>query len=110
MQDTTKSKVNIGIIIGIFIAIGVAGYMYIKRDQSNPDLLTSVPTDSIKSPVDSSFLTALLELKKHNLDKSIFESKVFNSLRDFSKPIAPQEKSRPNPFAPISTTSTPSQP
>jgi len=106
MQETTKSKMNVFIIIGIFIAVLVAGYLYITRDQSSPDLLVSTPTDAIASPVDGAFLAALLELKQHNLDKSLFDTKAWKSLRDFSKPLAPQDKYRPNPFAPLGATST----
>ena len=109
MQDTTKNKVNMFIIITIFIGIGVAGFMYVTRDVSSPKTLVSTPTEAIKSPVDSMFLTALLELKKHNIDKTFFDTKEWNSLRDFSKTLTPQEKFRPNPFAPISTTSTQTQ-
>lgn len=101
MQDKPKSNKNI-IVIGIVILlIGIAGYMYVTRDQSVSQTLTVASAGSVVTPVDSDLLSALNSLKKLKLDDSIFKNPVWLSLVDFGKVLAPQEKFRPNPFAPL---------
>lgn len=104
-MQTTKSNKNLFIVIFILIAVFVAGYMYIKRDQSTPDLLISTQGGIENAPVDGDLLSALRELKKIKFDDSLFKNAVWLSLVDFGKNIDPQEKYRPNPFAPLDSVS-----
>ena len=61
--------------------------------------LNSNPQDS---PVNQDFLTILLNVKNVKLDDSIFSDPAFNSLRDSSIVLVPDNtEGRPNPFAPI---------
>lgn len=106
MQGNTKGKLNIFIVIGIFIAVVVAGVLYEKRDKSSAELLVNMPTATSSAPIDSAFLSALLQLKKIELKKNIFEDKAWKSLRDFSRPLNPQDTYRPNPFAPLDASTT----
>ncbi|MEN9621944.1 MAG: hypothetical protein RLZZ67_378 [Candidatus Parcubacteria bacterium] len=104
MNNKEKGNSNVFIVLAIFVAIGIAGYFYIVRDQSSEDLLVSSVMDARSTPVDSNFLAALNELKRLKLDDSLFKSPLWTSLVDFGKELAPQEKFRSNPFAPLPPT------
>lgn len=118
MQDKQKSGgMNLIIVIAIIIAICVAGYLYITRDQSPDDLLVSsmagvgAPGSPV-SPVDNQLLAALRDLRRLKLDDSIFKDPAWATLHDFSQTLEPQEPYRPNPFAPLGggSASTTTQP
>ncbi len=107
MQDKQKSSsINLIIVIAIIIAVCVAGYFYMNRDQSSDDLLVSSMvgvsgSGSAVAPVDNQLLAALRDLRRLQLDDSLFKDPIWLSLRDFSQTLAPQEPYRPNPFAPL---------
>lgn len=100
-MNKEQGNSNVFIVLAIFVAIGIAGYFYITRDQSTEDLLVSTVMDAQSAPLDSNFIVALNELKRLKLDDSLFSTALWKSLTDFGQELAPQEKFRPNPFAPL---------
>lgn len=105
MQEKPKGNSNLIILAVIVVAIGVAGYFYIGRDQSTDATLT-ITKGSPASLDDNQLLAALRDLKRHNLDNSLFSDPLWLSLTDFSKPLVLQEPGRPNPFAPFNSTNS----
>ena len=58
-----------------------------------------------QSTIGQELVTALSKLKSLPLDENFFQDPVFQSLNDFSVPIASQEVGRANPFSPIGVSS-----
>ncbi len=105
MQENTKSSGNMFIVIGVIIAIGVAGYLYISRDQSSDELLVSTLPGQQATSVDAELLSALGRLKNIQLNDNIFKSPLWLSLVDSGKTLVPQDSGRVNPFAPLEASS-----
>ena len=61
------------------------------------------------NPIDGDLLKALLDLQSLKLDGSVFSDRVWVTLQDFGKELAPQAAGRLNPFAPISGAAAPAQ-
>jgi hypothetical protein len=98
------------IILAVVIVLGVWGYSaFFKKDTGVPasGLVTKAGAPSIEEggtngTVGNEFLTLLLNIRSIKLDDSIFTSKAFTALQDFSRPIPPDTNpGRQNPFAPI---------
>lgn len=108
MQTKGNTLKNIGIALAIFIAIGVAGYMYSTREIVPEESLSSQPSVEVQA-VDGALLKALNTIEKIKLDQSVFVGPVIVTLVDFSQILKQQPLNRPNPFAPIEV-DTPSTP
>jgi hypothetical protein len=101
--NTTKSLL---IAVAILAALGFGGYTYINRGSAvSPDLLVAESAGS-SSGLDGDLLKALQQLKTIKLNTKIFQDPVFRSFFDFGTTIQRQETGRPNPFAPVSASST----
>jgi hypothetical protein len=108
-----KNIKTILIVVGALIAAVVVYSVFFsnKTDESGGTLIsgnTSQPVDSSNQAavsgvnISQEFVSLLLNLKKLNLDTSLFQDPVFQSLKD--KTISfedPGGQGRPNPFAPI---------
>jgi hypothetical protein len=104
-----KSLTNIIVLIGIVITT-VAGYILFS--QNSVSLLTSNTADlQLQQLLASSqlFVERSRTLSEIDMDTSILEDEVFNSLKSYSPPPNEFEVGRPNPFAPTFG-STPSSP
>lgn len=56
---------------------------------------------SEEAAVDNDLIALLLELRAINLDDSIFNDSIFQSLVDFSQELVPEPVGRTNPFSPL---------
>ncbi len=88
----------------ILIAITLAcvlylGYMFFGPTGEDSALVSTTPENEVA--VDRELLELLSQIKQINLDASLFESPMFNSLEDYSQPIPSEAVGRANPFAPI---------
>jgi hypothetical protein len=100
---TPKLK-KIIIAILVLIVLFVVYAIFIKADPKNPPLIagTSTVQGSEEAKVLGSQISqALLRIEQIKLDKSIFESKIFQTLKDRSVPIEDEPMGRSNPFAPL---------
>ena len=97
---------NIIMIAVICVATLVAGYFLSGQigGGSTSASLTATPVAQ-SGQVGSDLVVALQRLKSVTLDASIFSDAAFQSLTDFGVTIPPQQLGRPNPFAPIATSS-----
>lgn len=91
------------IITAIFlIALALTGVYYYRLYGSKIIPVANLVIENNNSaPVGDDILQLVQKLDYINIDNSIFASALFTSLKDFSVQIVPEDKSRPNPFAPI---------
>lgn len=91
--------------IGLIVALVVAGgyFLFFRGDDIGPALSTSSDgqalTDSAKA--DREFLVLLQQLSSIQLDASLLQDPVFNSLESFRADLVQQPVGRSNPFAPV---------
>lgn len=109
MNSTTK---NILVFVLLVAAAIVAYAVFFRNEPSPSDGLSAVPSFSSDAGEFSAggsgdqFLSALLNLQTIRLDDSLFADPSFSSLKDFTIILAqPASVGRPNPFAPIGSTS-----
>lgn len=107
MQD--KKNTNLVIVGIVILAVAVACYFYVTRDQSPTDLLTG-ETAGVALSVDGDLISALSSLRRLKMDDSIFANPVWLSLTDFGQTLSPQPSGRPNPFAPFEGAATAATP
>lgn len=109
-----KKKLSIIVIV---LGLGAVLYMVFglggKSDPNVSGTLSSTSTTSntaednssssdVTSQINQQFVESLSGIKGVNLDKTIFSSKEFNSLVDYTSSLVPEpNRGRPNPFAPI---------
>jgi phosphomevalonate kinase len=89
------------ITIVLIIIIGVVAFMYLNRSSSSDALLSTdvATTDS----ADAKYIYNILQqMKKVELNDSIFSNSVFQGLKENVINFSPQESGRVNPFSPIS--------
>lgn len=101
MKEQGNAIKSLVIAVGILAAVGFLGYLYLSREAVVEESLLIVEAPD-SGAVDGDLLRALQELRTIKLDTTIFENSVFRSFYDFGTQIAPQDKGRPNPFAPVS--------
>lgn len=87
---------------GIAIAVGL--WYGLSPSSSSDALLVADQTGGPGQEV----VDTLRQLDAVKLDGTLFSNPTFSSLRDFSTQIIPEPVGRPNPFAPLSATTTPS--
>lgn len=103
MQQKSSSKGTfIAVIIIALLSLGA--YFYFKGEPV--DYSTSLETvgtpESTEALVASNRVLSLLnQISSLEIDPSIFDSAVYNSLVDYTIAVPEQNVGRPNPFAPI---------
>ena len=89
---------------GLGVAVLVAGvyFFFLRPEESGPALSTSSGGQALSdsAQADREFLVLLQQLEAINLDGSLFNDPVFDSLQDFRIEPAPQPVGRANPFSP----------
>jgi hypothetical protein len=96
-------KTKLIIIIAVIAIIGFVVYaVFIKADPEIDSILSESSTKKDKVEVlGKDILRAINQIQTLNLDKSIFQDPVLNSLIDNSQEISPLPVGRDNPFEPI---------
>ncbi|MFA5934464.1 MAG: hypothetical protein WC827_01075 [Candidatus Paceibacterota bacterium] len=95
------NKKNIIILIVVAIIFAFVGF-YLFKNKSTDETLVS--DSKVTNSGDAQAIYNLLQkMAKVKLDDSIFSNQIFQSLKDNSIEVAPQETGRDNPFAPIGT-------
>jgi len=99
-----QRTINIILIILIIIALGVLAY-YVTRPEPEPQAGLAPSGFADESGVTASalrnqeFIQLLRDLNKTSIERSFFDSQIFQSLREFGRELTPQPKGRSNPFA-----------
>jgi len=104
---TPKLKKIILTILAIIILFIVYA-VFIKSDPTNPELVkgsSSVAGSEEAKILGNQISQALLRIEQIKLDKSIFSSEIYLTLKDRSQAIAEEPIGRSNPFAPLGDTS-----
>ncbi|PIR44928.1 MAG: hypothetical protein COV10_02145 [Candidatus Vogelbacteria bacterium CG10_big_fil_rev_8_21_14_0_10_51_16] len=101
----TRTYILIG-ILGVVLLI--AAYVYLGPDKSSPatgepGLATRGSSVSVgpETVAGQKFLSTLLRLQDLNITRDLFDNPTFQTLRDYTVALEPQQAGRSNPFAPI---------
>jgi len=122
-MNTTVKNTIFFVAIGVLVALAYIFFVQSKDKEANLASAPSSETSPFADPnipttgtganmnkVTEDFLSVLLSVKNIKLDDSIFADKVFINLNDSSILLVPTgDEGRPNPFAPIMSTTTPSK-
>jgi hypothetical protein len=95
-------KIIIGIVGAIILFIVYA--VFIKPDPSATPLVDNGSDSNVSADAQllgTQISQALLRIEQIKLDRSIFSSDIYRSLKDRSRPIIDEPMGRPNPFAPL---------
>lgn len=92
------------IIIVVIVAIALVAYFYYQGTKT-PDtaggLLTTSANPGVQSGIGQQVLGLLSQIQTLRIDSSLFKDPGFQTLRDFSVIIPPENVGRANPFAPL---------
>lgn len=86
------------IAIGI-IVLGVLGYLFFFQNNGGSGALVTSQSDPRIVAANQEFITLFSELRRIDLDTSIFDDEYYSSLVDFSRPVSVEAVGRDNPFA-----------
>ncbi len=90
------------IILGIALVVVLfIGYSLFFPRQAEGPLLVSLQAPAGGQTVVQEFLALLETLNNLRLDTTIFEDRVFNSLKDESVQLQEEPRGRRNPFGPL---------
>jgi hypothetical protein len=98
---TKYKNIFLAIIIAVIVFFLYTRFFGNSENQSDSLLIAGSGGTTQEITIGKEFLSVLLELRSINLDESLFESKSFLILRDFSQEVEPQASGRPNPFREI---------
>jgi len=106
MQQNNPSKGTF-IALGVIVAATLALFFYYEGTptDNSSSLVTVVTPESAGAEATSQRILSLLnEIQNLEINNSIFESAVFNSLVDYTIAIPEQNVGRANPFTPLGGT------
>lgn len=102
-SNVKKILIAVGVLVVAFIL-----FMALKGDKQGDDLLVTKNNvnggdaiDSAEEILGAQIIEALNQINSLELERDIFDSPVYQSLEDKSKPIEKEPIGRPNPFAPL---------
>jgi len=96
------SSLKSTVIVIVVIAIVLIAYFYYKgksAPSASSSLLTQTSTDS--SQVGTQVLGLLNQIQSLRIDSTLFADPGYQTLRDYSVEIPPENVGRDNPFAPL---------
>lgn len=99
-MDFFKKNQTTVIAIGI-IVLGVLAYLFFFQNGNDGGALITSQNDPRVTAANQEFITLFSELRRIDLDTSIFDDEYYNSLVDFSRPISVEPVGRDNPFASV---------
>lgn len=86
------------IAIGIIVLGAIAYFFFFQNDAPGP--LTTSSSDPRVIAANQEFIALFSELRRIDLDTSLFNDEYYQGLVDFSRPISVEPVGRDNPFAP----------
>ncbi len=101
-----KTATNLAVVLGL-ITVAFAGYYMYTQQASNGALSFDNNQQTMQNMLNNTrvFIQHRQALDNVKMDIEFFEDERFQSLRSFSTPILEQPIGRPDPFAPVDTTS-----
>ena len=96
-------KYKTAILLVVLVGGGYLGYTYFFSGSSNSQTITpgTGAGGEVVVPVGQEMLALLNDLQSIKFDPAFPDDPTYKSLVDFSTPLIPQQKGRPNPFLPI---------
>jgi hypothetical protein len=91
------------IFVLIIVAAVLVGYFYYSGNSSSStgSLLSSSSPDATSDAIGVQVLGLLNQIQSLRIDSTLFADPAYQTLRDYSVQIPPQNVGRANPFAPI---------
>lgn len=91
-----------GVIIFSVIAVAALILAFVYSGNLSPSTSGGLVAQSNNGNTSvTGFLRQISAIREISLDRGVFDSPVFKNLQDMSRELTPEEKRRPNPFAPI---------
>lgn len=87
------------VIALLIVVVGVVAYFFFFRQDPTGPLVTS-GSDPRVIAANQEFISLFGELRRIDLDTTLFGDEYYQSLVDFSRPISVEPVGRDNPFAP----------
>jgi len=103
MTNTIK---NILTVLVFIVIIFVAFKLFVQEKEADVEktsealISNSSLTVELTAPTKEAAIT-LIKLKSIKIDRGLFSSSIFNSLKDFRVIVLPEDIGRNNPFAPV---------
>lgn len=99
-----QSNKNTNIILVILAVVVLVIIFVYARGTGTQDVSSGLVAQNTSNSTEiSAFLRRISAIRDVRLDVSVFDNPVLrNGLKDTSQELFPEEKGRPNPFAPIS--------
>lgn len=95
------------IIIGLVIIVAFVIYaVFFGPKEKEEGLLSSGAVKTPAALVGSEIISALNQIESLRLDRAIFDSPVYQSLKDRSRKIQPEPVGKANPFSPIGSSAS----
>lgn len=105
-MDDLFHKMKIPALIVLGIVVAAAAWWGLKGGDPSEPLLTTESAADESGIGDTDFVETLLTLRAVSLNGAILSDPAFLSLRDFGTEIVAEPVGRPNPFAPLSPSTT----
>lgn len=101
MQPSIRQKI---LSIILLLVLSAAAFYYYRIYGGSIGKVTEIIKAENTAPVGEDILVLVQKLNYVNIDDSIFSSPMFSYLKDYTVLVNVEDKSRPNPFAPIINT------
>lgn len=88
------------VILGVFVLLVFFGYNFFGKESADVGVPSKTNVEE-----ESDILVMVDNLKKITIDKTLFTTDLFLSLRDFTISLYPEQQGRANPFASIESES-----
>ena len=89
-----KTLQNILIFVGIILIAGVGWYMYTENQRMNLDVESA---GLIRAEIQG-FIQTQNTLRRIDIDTTVLDEPLFQSLETITEPVEPQPRGRDNPF------------
>lgn len=101
MNPAKQSSKKSIIVIVVIVIIAAIVYFYYEGSAGPDSSALSLEAGGNADVVGAQVLGLLNQIQSLKIDRSFFTDPAYQTLRDYSVAIPPQNVGRPNPFAPI---------
>ena len=89
---------QVTVIAVVIVVLGILAYFFFFQNGGNQGALIVSPSNPQVVAANQEFIALFSELRRIDLDTSLFEDEYYNNLIDFSRPISVEPVGRDNPF------------
>lgn len=89
------------VILLVVIAVVLCAYFYYEGSGTAGSSLLSAPVGSDAGAIGTQVLSLLNQIQSLRIDSTLFTDPGYQTLRDYSVAVPPENVGRANPFAPL---------